>query len=564
MTAFVPPPRADLDAALARWRREGSEPALAQLLGFVDGAMRAGSFPFAAAVIGAALQGTRPSAALWARRAALSRAAGDNADAERSAREALRLEPGAPIASALLAELLLDQHLCSETVTVCEACLARHPKAPHVLRPLAQARLGHGDAPGAVAAARSLVAVMPDLPAAIHLACTSALYDETLTPDALAALHRKFAPRVPAAPAAPFVPPASRAGRVRLGLLSADLRTHAMVYFIEPLLRGLDRERVDVFVYSTNAHRDAWTERLRGEPAQWRDLSALGDAAALSIMRADALDVLLDLAGHTNGGRPGLIAARAAPRQWSWFGYPYASMLPGIDATIGDATTLPPGVEARIGPVLRLPGAMLCHARDFEAPDVRVRAPGSAPMFASLNHLAKLSDATVALWSRVLSAVPASRLALSSYMFADMMTMARTSTRFARHGIDPARIDLRPPVTPLAQFLEHYADIDLALDPLPFNGGATTVQAAWMGVPTITLPGADLHNRLGATINRAAGLDEFIASDADDYVAKAVAWAGAHERRAELRAGMREQLARSALFDATRFAAGFLALVASP
>ena len=113
----------------------------------------------------------------------------------------------------------------------------------------------------------------------------------------------------------------------------------------------------------------------------------------------------------------------------------------------------------------------------------------------------------------------------------------------------------------LDRFLAHYADVDLALDPLPFNGGATTVQAAWMGVPTITLPGADLHNRLGATINAAAGLDEFIARDTDDYLAKAVAWAGAHERRAQLRAGLREQLVRGALFDAAAFGARFTELL---
>jgi predicted O-linked N-acetylglucosamine transferase (SPINDLY family) len=209
-------------------------------------------------------------------------------------------------------------------------------------------------------------------------------------------------------------------------------------------------------------------------------------------------------------------------------------------------------------------GSALCLPADPEAPLVATPpcTRGAPFTFASFNHLAKLSDATVALWCRVLDAVPDARLALCALPLRDPLLRAATLARFTAHGLDPRRLLLLPPRRPLAAFLAQYDAIDVALDPLPFHGGTTTAQALWQGVPVLSLAGDAPQRRMSASLLRAAGLaDTLLARASDDYVAMARALASDPSRLAALRATMRERLAKAT--DGPDFARRFGVVIES-
>jgi predicted O-linked N-acetylglucosamine transferase (SPINDLY family) len=535
--------------------------AIEALVQLINAAVVAGRRAFAEHAIerGLALAPQQP--ALLARRAALAALAGRSALALEAARAALAQDPGETMAAVIAIDLLVEQARPAEALALGAACLARRPDAALVRRARSQAWLIQGHAEQARADAEAAVAALAHEPAALSNACMSALYDERLDATELARLHRELGARMPREPAsarlAPRPPHAGRA--LRVGFVSADLRQHPMGWMSEPLLAHLDRAQFAVHVYARQALADAHTARLRALPLVWHDVTHASDAEVHARIQRDAIDVLVDLGGHTHGARPRLFAARAAPCQAAWLGYPYTSGLPNIDALIGDAATLPPGCEPQYRErLLRLPETLMCLPPPAEAPAPAPASTQGPFRFGSFNHLAKLSPNTVALWSEVLRAVPDARLVLCAVALGEPATRIDVRARFAACGVDPERLELLPPRTPLAAFLRYYERVDLGLDPLPFNGGTTTLQALWQGVPTLTLPGASLPSRMGLSILRAAGLEaDCVARDAAHYVALARAWAARRDELAALRVALRGRLAASALYDGARFARGF-------
>ena len=539
-------------AALAGPARAAAIERIAQLVGE---AVLGGRAAHAADALERALAIAPAEPALLSRYAAVSKLGGDEASALRFALAALELAPGDAIAAALAVEMLTDRIELGRAVSLGEACVARDARAGHVLRALAHAYLFQGRAHEAQRAAMRAAALLPGNPAAVGTACIASLYDDGLAASEVAARHRRLGAQLVPLAAPPFVPPTRSGGPLRVGFLTADLCEHPVGLFLAPLVASIDRERVAPYVYARIGRSDDLTARVRALPIVVRDTRALDDAATLAMIRADRLDVLVDLSGHTAGGRPRLVATRAAPLQASWLGYPHVTGIPQTDATFADEATLPGDDDA----VLRLP-AYLPLPASWQAPEV-APAPVSqgAPFtFGSFNHLAKLSDRTVALWSEVLKAVPDARLALCALGLADAATRERTQRRFALRGVDPSRLVLIPPRPSIAALLAEYARIDLALDPLPFNGGTTTLQALGQGVPTLTWPGDALQSRMGLSVLRALGLeDELVARDAAGYVARAVALARRPERLAELRAGLRGRLLACTALHPAHFARAF-------
>ena len=555
----LPPPVA---AALAQLCAGAVDVAAARLSELASQDVMAGRRAQARDTLEAALAIAPNNAMLLARLAGLRQLEGDTTAGEQLARRALAGNPGEPMAATLLVDALADRAACSEAIAVGEACLARTPNAPHVRRALSRAYLFAGRANDACTSAKRAANELGSNPTAISSLLLSALYDERLAAPQLAALHHiqgaKLPPDPPNAKLAPRPPLAGRL--LRVGVLSADLNQHPVGLLAEPMLRELDRTRFEVFVYARVQHADALTHRLKLLPFAWRDCATMSDAEMHAAMQADRIDVLLDLSGWTAGGRPRLVAARAAPVQVGWLGYPFGTGLKTLDYLVGDAQVLPPGCEPLYGErLLRLPGCFVCAQALADAPPV---APSPALLrgsvtFGSLNHLAKLSDRTVALWCDLLKHVPDSRLMLCAHGLGDAGTRSYTQQRFSAHGIDAKRVALLPPRDSLPEFLGYYDSIDIGLDPLPFNGGATTLQALWQGVPTVTLPGRSLAARMGASIAHAVGLDEFIARDVAEYAAIARRWAGRIAELARLREGLRARLAGSSLHDAPRFARVF-------
>ncbi len=503
--------------------------------------------------------------------AAGAKISGDPVAMEAAARDALAVDPGNAIASALLVEHLRDRLRFTEAMQVADRCLALTPDASGTRLASAGLHLFCGEAAAAEADARAAVASSPSLQAR-QTACMSLLYmDETVAggqgaasvaSDAVLARHLQLGRDIPPLKAPPLRPrvayhPGSRP--LRVGLLSPDLRRHPVGWFVEPLLAGSDRSRIAAFCYSDGTP-DATTAILQGHAHAWRDVRGEPDARVMQRIQDDAIDVLIDLSGHTHGSRPHLLASRCAPLQLGYLGYLFDTGLAGCDGVIGDPITLPSGTHSARNP-LRLPGCFLCHLPPAQTPPVRER-PATAPLtFGSFNHLAKLSPATVALWSRVLEQTPGSRLVMCAMGLADGGVRERVAERFAAHNVAADRLDLRPPTTDLAAFLEQYDDIDIALDPLPFNGGTTTLQALWQGVPVLTWPGERMAARSGASILTALGLTDCIARDADDFVARAVVLATDNDARRRLRRTLRARVTDAGLTDARRFAGGFCDLL---
>lgn len=350
---------------------------------------------------------------------------------------------------------------------------------------------------------------------------------------------------------------------LRIGLLSPDLRAHPVGYFCESLLAALATQhagRVELWAYAS--HRggdDAVSLRLRACCQRWLAVADLDDAALAQRIHADGIDVLIDLSGHTLNNRLPVLAWRPAPVQVNWLGYCASTGLAAVDAFIGDPWITPPAAQAQFAEtIVRLPETFFC----FTPPALDL-APGPLPAlrgaglrFACFNHLAKVNDAVVALWSRVLHAVPGSTLALQSAPLQDPALRQQLGARFAGHGIGAERLRLQTP-QPRADYLAAYQQVDIALDPFPYPGGTTSLEALWMGVPVLTLAGASALSRQGQSILQNLGMGDWVATDAQGYLDRALRHASDLPALAALRAGLRGRLLQSPLCDAPRFAAHF-------
>ncbi len=491
---------------------------------------------------------------LHALAAAGARIAGQAEGLARSARRALAIDPAQPLAAALLSEHLGDQLQISEALQVTEHCLSKRPQEWGVLLTRANLLLFAGDAAGASEAAEAAARGQQSLQA-MQAAANTLLYLDGAPAATVMTKHLGFASRIPAIPLPPLPPRTATDGRpLRVALLSPDLRRHPVGELIEPLLRGHDRERLHLVAYQDGS-ADAHTARLRAFGIDWRETRGLPDEALARRMREDRIDVLVDMAGHTAGSRPRLLASRVAQRQLGYLGYLFDTGLPTLDGVIGDACNLPEATACARNP-LRMQGSFVCFAPPADAPAVSARRMDTLT-FGSFNHLAKLSPTTLALWARVLEAVPRARLRLCALGLADAGVRERLAARFAKLGVDPARLELHEPVLDPHAFLRLYDDIDIALDPLPFGGGMTTLQALWQGVPVLTLPGERMAARSGLSILSTAGLHDCIAGDEDAFVEMSSRWAADADHRCKLRAGLRDRLRDSRLADAAGFANAF-------
>ncbi|HOI16800.1 MAG TPA: tetratricopeptide repeat protein, partial [Geobacteraceae bacterium] len=344
--------------------------------------------------------------------------------------------------------------------------------------------------------------------------------------------------------------------KLKIGFVSPDFCRHPVTCFFEPLVRSLDRSRFELFLYADVLHNDEVTQRMQGMADVWYETTGLLDEQVAERIGLDEIDILVDLAGHTAGGRLLLFARKSAPVQATWLGYFNTTGLGAIDYLISDFTTIMPGDEKWFAEtVLRLPDSRFCYQPPSFAPEV-----GPAPAFrngrvtfGSFNAIRKVGEEVVALWSRVLQAVPGSRLVLKSAAFSSEETVSFYRKLFSRYGIDAERLELRKASHHHAM-LEEYGDIDIALDPLPYSGGLTSCEALWMGVPVVTMTGCLPISRQTHGFLRVMDMEELVASTPDQYVAIAASLASDSERLAGMRYGLRSRMAASPLCDGERFA----------
>lgn len=343
--------------------------------------------------------------------------------------------------------------------------------------------------------------------------------------------------------------------RLRVGYVSPEFRTHSCAFFLLPLLAGHDRSAIDFFAYADVKKPDAMTDTLRDLVDNWRDTRDFDHGALAQRIRGDGIDILVDLQGHLSDNRLPVFAMKPAPVQVSWLGYPGTTGLQAIDYRITDAIADPP--ETADGEfsesLLRLKRPFLCFAPPADSPVPQRRTNGAA-VFGSFNNVAKLTPDVVALWARILAAMPESRLVLKSYWLGRRRVCERLLSAFEAHGVARARIECLSWIEAMGGHLDAYDGIDVALDPFPYNGTTTTLEALWMGVPVVALAGARHSGRVGASLLTHAGVPELLAATAEDYVAKAVALARDVGRLQHYRDGLRARLSASPLLDGRDFA----------
>ena len=476
-----------------------------------------------------------------------------------SMRKAIALESGHADWHANLAELLFDRMSLDEARAEYAKALAIEPLFARAHAGLGMTLQALGAGAEAEAALRKSVELDPKSPTLHSNLLLSLHYLRGEESEMLFAEHVAWArrhARVGWQSSLSEVELRRPRARLRVGYVSPDFRAHPVAQFIEPVLRAHDSARMEVFCYSNVSRPDEVTQRLRVLAPHWREIAGLSDQQVAERVRFDRIDILVDLAGHSAGGRPGLFARKPAPLQVTWLGYPDTTGLAAIDYRITDALADPPGQSERfhVEKLLRLDGGFNCYLPPQEAPDVRpARASRDALVFGSFNHLWKITPAVMACWARILAALPASRLALKAYGLASPGAKRELLGRFAALGIAAERLILLDPETSFRAHLDRYNEIDIALDVFPYNGTTTTCEALWMGVPVVSLAGATHVARVGLSVLSRAGLADLVAASDDEYVSKALDLARDPARLEGLRAGLRERIAASPLCDAASF-----------
>ncbi len=341
--------------------------------------------------------------------------------------------------------------------------------------------------------------------------------------------------------------------KLRIGYVSADFREHCQSLFTIPLLRSHDRGEFEIYCYSSVERPDATTLQIAGLATVWREVRLQDDAALAATIRADRIDVLVDLTMHMAGGRPLLFARKPAPIQVAWLAYPGTTGLDAIDCRYSDPRLDPQGFDSHYRErTVRRPDSFWCYDPLSAEPPAGA-LPALARGFLTLgclNNPCKLTDATLRLWGSVMRALPNSRLLLMARAGRQRESLLR---RLAAHRVAPARVNFVP-YQPRAQYLSSYRDIDIGLDTFPYNGHTTSLDSLWMGVPVISRVGHTCVGRGGLSQLFQVGLSALAAETDEQFTAAAVALAADLPRLAALRAGLRRRITASPRMDAPRFA----------
>ena len=478
-------------------------------------------------------------------------------DALESYRRGLAIDPQRTSLHNNLALTLRRLGRSGEAIRAFERALALDPANVEAMSNLGALLRSVGRLDEAVALHRRAVALAPEHASVRSNFLLTLHYPSNVAPETVFDEHRRWGeahePRA-SAPSHTNTPDERRP--LRIGYLSADFRTHSVAYFLEGIFAEHDPREFRVYAYSDVARPDATTTRFEAWAHAWRPVVGLSDGQVAALIARDEIDVLVELAGHTEDCRLGVLALRPAPVQLTYLGYPGTTGLRSIQYRLVDRWTDPPESAALSTETLvRLPHGFLVYTPPYDAPDV---APLPAlragrVTFGSFNATSKIDDEVLSTWAAVLLRVPGSRLLLKGQPFADPEVRRRYVDAFARHGVDATRLELRPWEAARTSHLAVYGEVDLALDTFPYNGTTTTCEALWMGVPVVSLVGRAHAARVGLSLLSRLGRPEWAAATRDAYVEQAALLAGDLDRLAELRRTLRATVVERGLTDGASF-----------
>jgi predicted O-linked N-acetylglucosamine transferase (SPINDLY family) len=474
-------------------------------------------------------------------------------EAVASFRQALRLNPAHAGAQHNLGLAFLKAEKYDEAARCFRQALALRPDNFDARISLSNILLYQGGPEQAIAALDQALLLNPDSAIAHSNRLLILNYLPQTSGDTIYLEHRRFGERFER----PLMPLWSRHDntrdperRLKIGYVSPDLRLHSVAFFMEPILEHHDGSAVEIYCYYNNTVQDEVAGRLRGHADHWIPCVDMSEEALAARIRADRIDILVDLAGHTGANLLTVFARKPAPVQISYLGYPATTGLKSMDWRLVTEDTDPAGAERwHTEKLYRLPRGLWCYR---PPPDVPAVSPVTAARengyitFGSMNNLAKITDVTVAAWAELLMCVPGSRLLMTNLPEGE--ARAHTIRRFAARGIGADRLYLHGKLS-LPDYYKQLNKIDIALDPYPYNGTTTTCQSLWMGVPVVTWSGETSVARSGYALLKTIGLSELGARDATEYVAIAAELARDLDRLEGLRRGLRTRLESSPLRD---------------
>ncbi len=516
-------------------------------------------------------EGTRlapASADMWGLYAQACVQVDDRAESERAAREAVGLEPGNADRLRGLAWILHRLGRFMEAADWAERALVLAPRDADLWLKRAVAIQCMGRTEEAFEIYKRGSAACPE---SIDLAeghANCATYCTGLSAAGVLATHKKFGALVERSAFGARPPAVDRAaGRtrpLRVGLLSGDLRGHSVANFAMPLLEHAGASRVELHVFNYGTAEDEVSVRLRGLVAQgrWHHAAMATPEEIDARVRGENVDVLIELAGLTRGHHLRVMARRPAALLATYMGYANTTGMRVIDVRIVDSHTDPIGPDSEgraVERLARINPCFLCYAPPADTPALGLgpRGRGGPLTFGSFNTITKVNDFTLALWRRVLEAVPGSRLVVKSRGLEDAGVREDVARRVSAAGFEAGRVDLVGRIDERAGHLAAYERMDVALDPFPYHGTTTTCEALLMGVPVVALAGDTHASRVGVSLLTNAGLGEWIARTPEEYVEVAARLAGDAARLAALRGELRGRLLGSVLCDGPAFAARF-------
>lgn len=311
-------------------------------------------------------------------------------------------------------------------------------------------------------------------------------------------------------------------GKLRIGILSADLNRHPVGYFMRDFFRHADRERCEIVAFATGAVHDALSDEIRSHCLAWHAAKSDGDDALRQRIREQAVDVLVELSGHTAGNRLPVLSERLAPVQLSFLGYAGTTGMPGFDARIGDWHTEPAGAEALSSePLLRVEGSYFCYAgaEYFGLRPSRRRRGAAEPIrFGFFGQRSKVTDTTLRHWLMALSAHPRSRMIVRCQCFVEEASIKVFRDQVRRCGGDPARFDAKPWAS-LSDYAAVFDDVDVILNAFPFHLATNMCDALLAGVPVVSYLGDEHRSRMGLSISHAAGVPRYCGGNDAEYLA---------------------------------------------
>jgi protein O-GlcNAc transferase len=483
--------------------------------------------------------------------------------AEAAFRQARTLNPRHLAANTNLGMTLVKSGQLEAAEGVLRDTLKLDPKSAETYRALGESLREQGRMVEAIGAFETSVELSPDSQSGYQSLLFTRNYISAGTPAEALLAARHFDALIMQPAPDPHQNPPDPDRRIKVGFVSGDFRRHPVGQFVGHLLPIFDRSRFEITLYANQVASDENTVAMKASADHWRDIKRLKDEAVEALIREDGIDILVDLSGHTGGNRLPLFARRPAPVQMTWLGYSGTTGLSSIDYIICDASVVPEADTAHYSETpLRLPASYLCYAPPklsgltLEVAPTPALANGSVT-FGTFNNLYKMSDQTVSCWAAVLKSVPSSRLLLKTAVLKTEEGRRAVERRFAQHGIDAERLILKPSIGSHLLHFQSYGEIDIGLDPFPYNGTTTTCDSLWMGVPVVTLDGDRFISRVGASLMRTVGLGELVAQSEDEVVAIAQRLANDLPRLTEIRRNLRGTLLASPLGDPTDFTRQF-------